>query len=129
MDRSKQQSLVVIVDDDEGVREALEGLLGSLGFVSLSYASAEQYLVSKEARAAACLILDMRLPGMTGLALHLRLRAHGVSVPTIFITAQDDPDLRAELLRAGAIAALGKPFDADVLSGLLKSALSIKTSP
>src|SRR5437899_573785 len=95
-------SLIAVVDDDESVRLALASLLRSVGFMVLLFASAEEFLRGKNGQPIACLILDLRMPGMDGLQLQRRLRAEGGLVPTIFLTAHGDDHARAQALAGGA---------------------------
>lgn len=107
---------VSIVDDDESVREAIRGLLRSLGISADVFASAEEFLESDAAKNSACLILDVRMPGMSGLELQARLAAAGYKIPLIFITAHaSDREARARALQAGAVDVLYKPFKEEVL--------------
>jgi len=107
-----RELVIAIVDDAAPVCEALEGLLRSEGFTAQSFACAEDFLASDCGRDAGCLILDVRLPGMSGLQLQQHLAAIGWRIPIVFITAQEDADgqILAQALRAGATACLHKPF-------------------
>jgi FixJ family two-component response regulator len=118
-----EASVIAVVDDDESVRLALASLLRSVGFVVLLFASAEEFLSGRDGQSIACLILDLRMPGMDGLQLQRRLREGGWLVPTIFLTAHGDERGRAEAFAGGAMAFLPKPFDADALLGAMKSTL------
>lgn len=124
----KAPFFVAVVEDDAGVRAAIESLLHSTGLRTRSFASAEAFLRFKEHAAAGCLILDMRLPGMSGLELHLQLQARGLGIPAIFVTAEsnDDGRLRAQIERAGAMAVLPKPCDSEELTRLVRSALDAR---
>lgn len=116
-----QPQLVAIVDDEEALREATESLLRAAGYAAESFASAEEFLRSPCRRRAGCLILDVRLPGMSGLELQRVLACSGSPIPTILITAQEDSSgqLQAQALRAGALAFLRKPFgDEDVFAAI-----------
>ncbi len=126
----KREPFVLVVEDDEAVYEAIRSLLGSAGFRSVHYPSAEALLRSGRARAARCLIIDLRLPGMSGMELHRSLRELGAQVATILITAEPDPDghLRSAALRAGIGAVLYKPFDADALVECVRKALGKRRS-
>jgi FixJ family two-component response regulator len=101
---------VVIVDDDDSVRRALGRLLRSVGLWVEAFATAECFLKAKQA-VPGCLILDVHLPGMSGLDLQKHLDASGRKLPIIFITAYGNEQMREAALRAGAIAFLSKPFD------------------
>jgi FixJ family two-component response regulator len=113
------------VDDEPSLREALKGLLGSAGLRAITFGSAEEFLESTHRDQVACLILDMRLPGMTGLELQRHLAATGHDVPVAFVTSQEDRDghLRAQALQAGALALFPKPFSDDELLTVIKKAL------
>ena len=103
--------LVAIVDDDDSMRDALTGLLKSVGLSTSAFASAEEFLRSGEQHHTACLIADIRMPGISGLELQARLNAEDCRVPTIFITAHGDEAMRMQALRAGAVEFLTKPLD------------------
>ena len=107
--------LILIVDDDRSVRESLKMLFESIGFAADIYDSAEELLATGHLHDSACLILDVRLPGMSGLDLHSRLRGEGNHVPVIFITAHPDERARKQALRAGAAGFFHKPFSSDDL--------------
>jgi FixJ family two-component response regulator len=117
-------SLVAIVDDDELMRSALQGLLKEAGFSVRAFGSAEEFLSSDQHREAACLIADIRMPGMSGLELQARLNAEQLKLPTIFITAHGDARMRMQALRAGAVEFLTKPFDDEVLVECVRAALA-----
>lgn len=107
---------VAIVDDDESVREAINSLLRSAGLCADVFSSAEDFLQSDALRNTACLILDVRMPGMSGLELQARLGSTGYKIPTIFMTAHaSDRDARRRALQAGAVDFLYKPFTEEVL--------------
>jgi FixJ family two-component response regulator len=103
-------SLISIVDDDDSLRFLLASLIRSVGFQALSFASAEAFLSSTQARDSRCLILDMRMSGMNGLELQRRIVAANWRLPIIFITSYVDDDVRAAALEAGAAGFLYKPF-------------------
>lgn len=107
---------VSIVDDDESVREAIRSLLRSVGFQAEVFASAEEFLSSDYQRNAECLILDVCMPGMSGLQLQERLASAKCDVPIIFITAHvSDIEARKRALRSGAVDFLIKPFSEEAL--------------
>ena len=116
---------IAVVDDDESVRQGLANLISSVGYEAELYASAEEFLAFPEAGEAACLVLDLRMPGMSGLELQRRLAAHSGGPPVIIITAHGDDEARAEALAAGAVAFLNKPFKEETLLGAISSALSL----
>jgi FixJ family two-component response regulator len=115
--------LVVIVDDDELMRSALQGMLKSVGVSSQAFASAEEFLESGHQSQTACLITDIRMPGMSGLELQAKLNAERCRIPTIFITAHGDTKMRMQALRAGAVEFLAKPFDDEILLESVRAAL------
>jgi FixJ family two-component response regulator len=114
--------MVAIVDDDELMRSALQGMLKSFGLASQAFASAEEFLQSGQQQQTACLITDIRMPGMSGLELQAKLNAQHYRIPTIFITAHGDTKMRMQALRAGAVEFLAKPFDDEVLLESVRAA-------
>ena len=119
----KNSSLIVLVDDDQSVREALENLISSVGFEVKLFASAEDFLDSDAPANTDCAVLDLRLPGISGVELQRKLVADGQSIPGIIITAQGDDQARAEAAAVGAIAFIKKPFKEAVLLAAIESAL------
>jgi CheY-like chemotaxis protein len=115
--------VVSVVDDDESLRESLPVLLGELGFVAQAFASADAFLRSGAASQTHCLILDIAMPDMTGPQLQRELAVRGHAIPIIFITAQADESVRAQLIAQGAIDCLFKPFSAQTLKATLNAAL------
>jgi FixJ family two-component response regulator len=118
-----EAKLVAIVDDDDLMRSALQGMLKSVGLPSRAFASAEEFLASGQQQQTACLIADIRMPGMSGLELQARLNAEHCKIPTIFITAHGDTRMRMQALRAGAVDFMAKPFDDAVLIESVRAAL------
>src|SRR5712692_4971368 len=115
--------LVAIVDDDDSMRSALQGLLKAIGLPAQAFASAEEFLNSGQQHQTACLIADIRMPGMSGLELQARLNAENCRIPTIFITAHGDTKMRMQALREGAVEFLSKPFDDEALLESVRAAL------
>src|ERR1700675_4803958 len=115
--------LIAIVDDDVSMRGALHGLLKAVGLPAIAFASAEEFLKSGQQYQTACLIADIRMPGMSGLDLQDELNAEHCRIPTIFITAHGDTKMRMQALRAGAVEFLSKPFDDEVLLESVRAAL------
>jgi FixJ family two-component response regulator len=115
--------LIAIVDDDESVQRALQDLIESDGLSTLCFGSAEQFLDSEARNKAACLIVDIRMPGMSGLELQARLKAGRCRIPIIFITAHGDAEMRTLAMREGAVEFLSKPFDDAVLLAIVHAAL------
>jgi FixJ family two-component response regulator len=123
MDIQEQNRLVAIVDDDDLMRSALEGLLKAAGLPAQAFASAEEFLNSGRQRQAGCLITDIRMPGMSGLELQARLNAERCRIPIVFITAHGDEKMRMQALRAGAVEFMAKPFDDEALLESVRAAL------
>ena len=115
--------MVAIVDDDDLMRTALQGLLKSAGLRAQAFASADEFLRSGHQHDAACLITDIRMPGMSGLELQAKLNADHCRIPTIFITAHGDAKMRMQAMRAGAVEFLAKPFDDEALLESVRAAL------
>jgi FixJ family two-component response regulator len=119
----RKPKMVAIVDDDELMRGALQGMLKAVGLPSQAFASAEEFLNSGQQQQTACLITDIRMPGMSGLELQARLNTENCKIPTIFITAHGDTKMRMQALRAGAVEFLAKPFDDEILLESVRAAL------
>jgi FixJ family two-component response regulator len=119
----EKTKMVAIVDDDDLMRSALQGLLKSVGLPAQAFASAEEFLKSGQQRQAGCLITDSRMPGMSGLELQARLNAERCKIPIIFITAHGDEKMRMQALRAGAAEFMAKPFDDEALLESVRAAL------
>lgn len=117
--------MVCIVDDDESVRTALQGLMKAADLPARVFASAEDFLDSGMQHQTACLITDIRMPGMSGLDLQARLNAENCRIPTIFITAHGDAKMRMQALRSGAVEFLAKPFRDDALLKSVRAALEM----
>ena len=115
--------MVAVVDDDDLMRNALQGLLKSAGLPARAFASAEEFLNSGQQHQTACLIADIRMSGMSGLELQARLNTERCRIPTIFITAHGDAKMRMQALRAGAVEFLAKPFDDEALLESVRAAL------
>jgi FixJ family two-component response regulator len=123
MDIQGSTKLVAIVDDDNSMRSALQGLLKAVGLPAQAFASAEEFLSSGQQRETACLIADIRMPGMSGLELQAKLNAEHCRIPTIFITAHGDEKMRMQALRAGAVEFMAKPFNDEALLESVRAAL------
>jgi FixJ family two-component response regulator len=115
--------LIAVVDDDEAIRDAIQSLLRSVGLRAAVFASAEDFLQAGQRQATACLILDVRMPRMSGIELQRQLASANCPTPIIFITAHGDEETRARALRAGAVAFLDKPFSDEVLLRAVQAAL------
>jgi FixJ family two-component response regulator len=117
-------SLISVVDDDESLRESLEGLLKALGYGVKVFSSAESFLGSKILAQTRCLILDVRMPGMSGPELQRELAGQRIQIPTIFITAHADEDVVSRVMADGAVECLLKPFSEESLLNAITLALS-----
>jgi len=123
MSTQGKSKVVSIVDDDDLMRGALQGLLKAVGLPARAFASAEEFLESGQQHETACLIADIRMSGMSGLELQAKLNAERLWIPTIFITAHGDERMRMQALRSGAVEFLAKPFDDEVLLESVRAAL------
>lgn len=123
MNTVHELNLVVVVDDEEAVRRAVSRLLRAAGLTVESFPSAEDLLKSGQVSATGCLIADIRMPGMSGLDLLAQLNARHCPVPTIFITAHGDENLRMQAMRLGAVKFLAKPIDGQTLLASVHAAL------
>src|SRR6202795_3090819 len=119
----RKRNMVAIVDDDDLMRSALQGLLKSAGLPAQAFASAEEFLKSGQQDQVGCLVADIRMPGMSGLELQAKLNADHCRIPTIFITAHGDEKMRMQALRAGAVEFMAKPFDDEALLESVRAAL------
>ena len=117
------KNLISVVDDDASVLRTTTLLIESLGFRAAGFESAELFLKSGELHETSCLVVDVRMPGMSGLQLQSHLAALGCNIPIIFITAYDDTASRKRALQAGAVAFLGKPFTDEILLQTIRSTL------
>jgi FixJ family two-component response regulator len=117
--------VISVVDDDASIRTAIYNLLRSLGYIVHVYPSAEAFLQSPQQHNTSCVIADIRMPGMSGIELQLRLRSEGSRVPFVFVTAVPEESVRASALEGGAICFLTKPFDEDSLVACLGKALAL----
>ena len=115
--------VVAIVDDDKSIQSALKDLMESAELLARCFGSAEEFLESKHRSEIACLVTDVRMPGMSGLELQARLKLEGVRIPMIFITAHSDAKLEMDAMNAGAVDFLSKPFDDQVLLDKVLTAL------
>ncbi len=115
---------IAVIDDDESVRESVVSLVESVGYDATLFGSAEEFLNSPHIEKVNCLILDVRLPGMSGLQLHARMRAKKQPIRTVFITAHIDEPACAWAMETGAVAFLYKPFQAGELLRALRAAVA-----
>ncbi len=122
-DNISKTDLIVIVDDDELVRQALESVVKAAGFTTETFGSAEDFLDSIPLNSATCLILDVRLPGMSGIELQRRLRSKNNGIPIIFVTAHGDASARDRAMEDGAANFLNKPVRRQTLLDAINAAL------
>jgi FixJ family two-component response regulator len=120
------QGLISIVDDDDSMREAINTLAGSLGLITDEFSSAEDFLNSGCCQVCDCLILDVRMPGLSGLELQSRLAADNCHVPIVFITAHYSDEARKRAIEAGAVDFLSKPFTEQELLRAIGASLTIQ---
>jgi FixJ family two-component response regulator len=120
---SESESVVFIVDDDISMREALSSLIRSIGLQVHTFASAQEFLDHPRPDAAACLVLDVRLPGLSGLDLQRELQRDDVRLPIIFITGHGDIPMSVRAMKAGAAEFLPKPFREEDLLDAIRLAL------
>jgi FixJ family two-component response regulator len=121
--RSEDKAVVFVVDDDPSMRRSLESLLRSVGHEVRLFASALEFMAAERDDAPGCLLLDVRLPGMSGLAFQQELAKAGISLPIIFITGHGDVPMTVRAMKAGAVEFLTKPFDDQVLLDAVHAAL------
>ena len=121
-----EKVLVCVVDDDSLIRDSTQRLLRSFGFRAETFASAEEFRNSGCLAETACLILDVRMPGMSGIEFQRQLVASHCEIPVIFITAYEDEGMRAQALRDGVAALLIKPFSEQALINAINEALTSK---
>jgi FixJ family two-component response regulator len=116
-------SLISVVDDDDSIRESLQGLLESIGFAVATFSSGQAFLDSEWLSRTDCLILDVRMPGMRGPDLQRELARRSCHIPIVFITAHGDEDIRPRVLSEGAVDCLLKPFSEEALFKAIRTAL------
>lgn len=121
-----ERSLVSVVDDDESVRESLPDLLRQFGFAARAFSSAEAFLGSHFVRSTRCLVLDVAMPGMSGLDLQQELMRRHQEIPIVFITATGDQTVRSRVLAQGAVECLSKPFSDTALLDALNAAVRMR---
>jgi FixJ family two-component response regulator len=117
--------LIAIIDDDEAMQDSLRDLMEAAGLAARSFGSAEEFLESDLHNRAACLIVDVRMPKMSGLQLQARLKEEECNIPIIFITAHGDASIRIQAMREGAVEFLAKPFDHHLLLKRVRAAVDM----
>jgi FixJ family two-component response regulator len=121
---TEPEPIIVLVDDDAGMNQAVQRLLNAAGFRTLTFPSGEALLETGIGAGSACFVFDVHLPGLSGFDLQARLARSGADLPVIFITADDDPESQARAHQAGAIAYLTKPFGGQKLVSAINKALA-----
>lgn len=122
---SKRRQTVFIVDDDPAIREGVTNLLESVGIDAQSFSSAEQFKQSWSSEHAGCLLLDARLPGISGVEFQEQMRAAGMAMPIVFMTAHGDIPMVRKVMKAGAVEFLVKPFQKEELLRAVKEAFAL----
>ena len=125
MPTDRTSKLIAIIDDDESMQDSLRDLLEAAGLAARCFGSAEEFLKSDLHCKAACLIVDVRMPKMSGLELQTKLKEEECNIPIIFITAHGDARMRIQAMRSGAVEFLAKPFDHQLLLKRVHTALKI----
>ena len=125
----RQRPLIAVVDDEESVRKSLRRLLVASELDATVYASGQEFLDSLGARQPDCLVLDLQMPGLTGLEVQRALAGARVRFPTIIITAHDEPETRARCLAAGVVAYLCKPLHDELLLETIATAVGPTAEP
>jgi FixJ family two-component response regulator len=120
---TSERLLLSVIDDDERLRESVPELLREFGFAARAFSSGQEFLSSEYMDKTRCLILDVAMPGMSGLDLQEELKRRGQAIPIIFISAQMDEDIRKRALRRGAVKFLHKPFSDSALLDAVNAAL------
>ena len=123
----RRRPVISIVDDDESVRAATANLVASLGFDACTFPSAEEFLQSAGLNETSCLITEVGMPGMSGMALQRALRDRGRRLPTIFVTAFAGENIKARAVAEGAVCILTKPFETDSLIRCINAALGCRS--
>jgi FixJ family two-component response regulator len=123
---SSDEPVVYIVDDDRAVREATESLLASVGLRVQSFETAQEFLRSARPNAPGCLVLDVRMPGPSGLDLQRELAQSGASIPIIFVSGHADVTMSVQAMKAGAAAFLPKPFRPEILVEAVEASLRLR---
>jgi len=121
-----ERQLLSVVDDDEMLRESLPDLLREFGFMACAFSSGQEFLSSDFMDETKCLIVDVAMPGMSGLDLQQELKRRGQAIPIIFITGQKDEEIRKQAFKQGAVKFLYKPFSDNALLDAVTAALSKK---
>jgi two-component system, LuxR family, response regulator FixJ len=127
MPGDERSKLIAVIDDNESIQDSMGDLIESGGFEAQCFGSARAFLESSTHSRAACLIVDISMPKMSGLELQARLKQEECNVPIIFITAFDDAEIRAQAMKEGAVDFFAKPFNHQLLLKSLRDALKGET--
>src|SRR5690349_4686080 len=120
--KSAGSPTVFVIDDDASVRAAIEGMLKSVGLRSKSFGTTQEFVISKQMDGPSCLVLDVRLPGISGLEFQRKLADAGFQIPIIFITGHGDIPMSVRAMKSGAVEFLTKPFrDQDLLDAIYQA--------
>jgi RNA polymerase sigma factor (sigma-70 family) len=120
---TQTDAIVYVIDDDAAIREAIKGLIRSVGMLVETFASAQEFMASSRPDAPACLVLDVRMPGLSGLDLQVELAEAGIHIPIIFITGHGDIPMTVRAMKAGAVEFLTKPFRDQELLDAIRQAI------
>lgn len=120
---TSNEGTVLLIDDDADVRDAVARLLRSAGWLTRGFASAQEFLAEAPVEGPGCVLLDISMPGMTGPELHGHMRAHGISLPVIFLSGNCDVPVSVQAMKHGAVDVLQKPADADTLLAAVQQAV------
>src|SRR5438094_2122846 len=121
---NEKNALVFIVDDDRGTRESLRNLIRSAGLSAQTFSSAQEFLAAERPKVPSCLVLDVQLPGLSGLDLQREMAKAGVKIPIIFITGYGDIPTSVRAIKAGALEFLTKPIDREDLLRAIQQAIA-----
>src|SRR5438094_10467456 len=121
---NEKNALVFIVDDDRGTRESLRNLIRSAGLSAQTFSSAQEFLAAERPKSPSCLLLDVQLPGLSGLDLQQELAKADVKIPIIFITGHGDIPMSVRAIKAGALEFLTKPFDDEDLLNAIQQGIA-----
>ena len=117
---TESDAIIAIVDDDASAREGLQSLIRSAGWRVQTFVSAQEFLGRRDAETPSCLILDLQLPGLSGLDLQERMAEVGLAIPIVFLTGHGDIPASVQAMKAGAVEFLTKPLDEQKLLGLAR---------
>src|SRR5881275_3153267 len=126
---NEKNALVFIVDEDRDTRESLRNLIRSAGLSAQTFSSAQEFLAAERPKAPGCVVLDVKLPGLSGLDLQQELAKAGVQVPIIFVTGYGDIPMSVRAMKSGALEFLTKPLDNEALLAAIQQAVPRRKAP